>query len=567
MSQRNAVATPASGLLIYQTDNTAGFYFYNGSTWLSLANSLSGWGTMGNAGTTPGTNFLGTMDDQPLAFKLNNTNAGKWDHQKANYFIGLNAGSAISTGTTNIGIGTNALSANNSGGGNTAIGYSSMKSNTSGAYNVAIGPQVLYSNTGGNFNSGGGSQSLYTNTTGSSNTAWGNQSLQFNTTGSNNTAIGSRALTANTIGSSNTAIGSNSLRSNIDGYSNVAIGASALYKNISADKTIAIGDSALYNNLGGTYLYVDAVSNVAVGSKALFSNTTGSSNVAVGQNASHDHTTGSRNVAIGNSALEKNLTGNSSVAIGFEAANINTMGGATSIGAYSMLYSKGDLNTAVGNQALLQNGNGSGNTAVGYRAGCERDHFDFGTDGPIMDYNNTIAIGWEAYVTADNQAVIGDHFINTIGGYAPWSVISDKRFKKEIKHNVHGLDFIMKLQPVTYSMDIQKLDDFINGNNTMAKKADWEEKAIKEKEAIVYSGFEAQEVEKVANEIGYNFSGVIKPKSKFDHYRVAYSEFVPAIVQSLQELKNANDLLQRENEDLKIQYTALLNRIEILEHK
>ena len=78
------------------------------------------------------------------------------------------------------------------------------------------------------------------------------------------------------------------------------------------------------------------------------------------------------------------------------------------------------LNTAVGNQALLQNGNGSGNTAVGYRAGCERDHFDFGTDGPIMDYNNTIAIGWEAYVTADNQAVIGDHFINTIGGYAPW---------------------------------------------------------------------------------------------------------------------------------------------------
>jgi hypothetical protein len=32
-SQRDAIATPATGLLIYQTDQTPGFYFYNGTAW------------------------------------------------------------------------------------------------------------------------------------------------------------------------------------------------------------------------------------------------------------------------------------------------------------------------------------------------------------------------------------------------------------------------------------------------------------------------------------------------------------------------------------------------------
>lgn len=31
--QRNAITTPATGLLIFQTDGTTGFYFYNGTAW------------------------------------------------------------------------------------------------------------------------------------------------------------------------------------------------------------------------------------------------------------------------------------------------------------------------------------------------------------------------------------------------------------------------------------------------------------------------------------------------------------------------------------------------------
>jgi len=33
-AQRNAITTPATGLLVFQIDNTQGFYFYNGTAWV-----------------------------------------------------------------------------------------------------------------------------------------------------------------------------------------------------------------------------------------------------------------------------------------------------------------------------------------------------------------------------------------------------------------------------------------------------------------------------------------------------------------------------------------------------
>jgi len=37
LAQRNVIPSPATGLIVYQTDNTPGFYYYNGSTWLQLS--------------------------------------------------------------------------------------------------------------------------------------------------------------------------------------------------------------------------------------------------------------------------------------------------------------------------------------------------------------------------------------------------------------------------------------------------------------------------------------------------------------------------------------------------
>lgn len=75
-AQKLLIPSPATGLMIYQTDGTAGFYYYTGSIWTLMSTSSSGWTTLGNAGTVAGTNFIGTTN--PVAFmgKVNNKKKG-----------------------------------------------------------------------------------------------------------------------------------------------------------------------------------------------------------------------------------------------------------------------------------------------------------------------------------------------------------------------------------------------------------------------------------------------------------------------------------------------------------
>ncbi len=35
-AQRDAIATPATGLMIFQTDGTVGFYYYDGAAWTAI---------------------------------------------------------------------------------------------------------------------------------------------------------------------------------------------------------------------------------------------------------------------------------------------------------------------------------------------------------------------------------------------------------------------------------------------------------------------------------------------------------------------------------------------------
>jgi hypothetical protein len=51
-SQRGLIASPATGLMVYQTDAPAGFYFYNGTAWTSLNGTA---GTNGQGVPTGGT--------------------------------------------------------------------------------------------------------------------------------------------------------------------------------------------------------------------------------------------------------------------------------------------------------------------------------------------------------------------------------------------------------------------------------------------------------------------------------------------------------------------------------
>jgi len=75
------VTSPATSLLVYNTNNTAGtgatavtpgFYYWDGSQWVRLADGGKAWLLTGNAGTNPAVNFLGTTDAQPLCIRVDN---------------------------------------------------------------------------------------------------------------------------------------------------------------------------------------------------------------------------------------------------------------------------------------------------------------------------------------------------------------------------------------------------------------------------------------------------------------------------------------------------------------
>ena len=85
-TQRDAISSPATGLTIYQTDDTPGYYYYNGSAWIQL----SGWKLNGNSGTNSANNFIGTTDAQDLILKANNTEAIHIDNSTNYVGIGHN---------------------------------------------------------------------------------------------------------------------------------------------------------------------------------------------------------------------------------------------------------------------------------------------------------------------------------------------------------------------------------------------------------------------------------------------------------------------------------------------
>jgi hypothetical protein len=49
-TQRDAISSPATGLMIYQTDQTTGFYFYDGTTWTKIEGVVGPQGETGPAG-------------------------------------------------------------------------------------------------------------------------------------------------------------------------------------------------------------------------------------------------------------------------------------------------------------------------------------------------------------------------------------------------------------------------------------------------------------------------------------------------------------------------------------
>ncbi|MEP6681708.1 MAG: hypothetical protein ABJA35_00545, partial [Parafilimonas sp.] len=86
-----------------------------------------------------------------------------------------------------------------------------------------------------------------------------------------------------------------------------------------------------------------------------------------------------------------------------------------------------------------------------------------------------------------------------------------------------------------------------------------------DKEKIIYSGFVAQDVEKIAKGLNYDFSGIDAAKNDKDLYGLRYADFVVPLVKAVQELSKKNDALEIMNDELKKQNADQEKRIEKLE--
>src|SRR5215218_5679693 len=73
--ERTGIATPPKGLTVFD-NTTSSFWFYDGVAWMEMPAANKIWKLDGNAGTNANINFMGTTDNKPLVFKVNNFRAG-----------------------------------------------------------------------------------------------------------------------------------------------------------------------------------------------------------------------------------------------------------------------------------------------------------------------------------------------------------------------------------------------------------------------------------------------------------------------------------------------------------
>ena len=439
------------------------------------ASSLStNWSLTGNAGTTLTNNFLGTTDNVPLQFKVNNVFAGMLE--PGNISLGTNAGLARQQGLVN-----STQSALNTA--NVAIGNSALAANVTGSKNTAIGNLALTASTAGN-NTAVGDSALVANTAGTSNTAIGIGAGQTTTIGSNNTFIGVDAdlvtikaflatLNGGTGLTNVTAIGygakvgaSNSMVLGGTGtYAvNVGIGNTSptntlhvtpkvgvnpvrfegLQASTSSADLVVVADAtgvlrttttggsggwSLTGNAGTTLAtnFLGTTDNVPLQFQVnkVYTGMLDPSDVFLGTNAGLAKKQGLANSI---QAFLNNLPGTGNIGIGSQAlaasiANNNTAVGASALAADSI----GNSNVAMGNLALSANKNGNTNTAIGYKAlaaNTVSNNTAMGSSALAANTTGTgnVAMGISALAantTAGNNTAVGGSTLasNTTGAY------------------------------------------------------------------------------------------------------------------------------------------------------
>ncbi|MCR5889673.1 hypothetical protein LRS06_18220 [Hymenobacter sp. J193] len=286
----SAIASPAAGLLVYQTGGIPGFYYNAGTAaaadWQllgadNLGNHVATQGLTGTNGEDIGTVVgLGIRPDGGLNLAQSGVGHNLLLGYQAgqilmpveadgtgieNQFIGYQAGQLTTVGSRNHFSGYQAGYANTEGNGNQFIGFQSGYSNTTGEGNFFSGYHSGYSNTTGFANHFVGVRSGFFNTTGFFNQFDGNNSGVSNTEGNYNMFSGFGSGLGNTTGSNNVFSGYLAGSANEEGTNNTAIGANSgpdiYHKNI--ENATALGANVVLTQSNTVVLGSGA--NVGIG--------------------------------------------------------------------------------------------------------------------------------------------------------------------------------------------------------------------------------------------------------------------------------------------------------------
>jgi hypothetical protein len=374
----------------------------------------------------------------------------------------------------------------------------------------------------------------------------------------------------NLLNNQNIFIGQNSGSSNTNGNKNVAIGDNSFTNLPSCTKNVALGAYTLQ--------YSKAYSEVAIGANALTYNDNYNdiNNVAIGyicmqHSASYGTYSNHNNSSVGYRVMRGGKGVSNTFAAPSSGDNCTGIGN-VALTKYALnTIQNGDYNIALGYYSASNLRNGHYNVAIGNQSGSnsrdDNDNISIGNnaDPSTLNISNAISIGYNVQTDTTNNVSIGNSSITWIGGQVNWSTYSDQRFKKNITNNIPGLAFVNRLRPVTYTWDINGLNQF-NGTQKTEQESPRSLESIIIKEKIVYSGFLAQEVGEAAHQCEFNFSGFTKGDNKH-LFSLSYAEFTVPLVKAIQELSQLQQVRKRRIELLKEQLILQQQLISKLESK
>jgi hypothetical protein len=162
----------------------------------------------------------------------------------------------------------------------------------------------------------------------------------------------------------------------------------------------------------------------------------------------------------------------------------------------------------------------------------------------------------DSQCTGSNQVLLGNTSVTQIrANVGSITTYSDARFKTNIKDNVVGLAFIMKLKPVTFNKNPSELYRIWDVTESLSSKSDYSEV-----EKTRYIGFLAQDVEKAASETGFDFPGIDVPQNEKEVYTLRYNDFIMPLVKGMQEQQTMIENQQKQIDELKQMVISLMQK-------